>query len=368
MLDLAARLGFRGIGHVEPNPPVGCVIVRPGTSPAHERIIGMGHHRRAGGVHAEVDALADCRARGHDPAGATVYVTLEPCNAPGRQPACVDALLAARVARVVFARTDPHAPKSGGAARLRAAGVRAELSAASPAARALAQPFARRIATGLPWVIVKWAQTIDGRIATRTGESRWISSERSRRLVHLTRARVDAVLTGIGTAKADDPRLTARDVPLRRRALRALIDPAGELSHSSRLARDTGAPELVQFVSESGTHVPAAPGATAVRIADGLDKGIAAALRWLHDARGVSTVLCECGPGITSRLITLGLADELHVYIAPMLMGDLEARPAVRGFEPAPLARVPQWRQVYSRSIGDDRLIVYRRGESSPEC
>ena len=198
MLDLAARLAMRAAGDVEPNPMVGCVIVRPGEGDLASRIIGRGHHRFFGEEHAEAEALADCCRRGQSPRGATMYVTLEPCNHQGKQPPCTDAIIAAGIGRVVCARRDPNPAAAGGEGKLRAAGIDCEVNDSSVLATRLADPFAKRVTTGLPWVIAKWAQTIDGWIATRTGESKWISGAPSRNKVHRIRARVDAIITAIG--------------------------------------------------------------------------------------------------------------------------------------------------------------------------
>ncbi len=378
MLDLAARLAWRAVGRVEPNPLVGCVLVRPGPGAVRERIIGLGHHRRFGGPHAEALALADCRARGHDPAGATAYVTLEPCNAAGRQPPCSEALIAARIARVIYARRDPNPLKAGGAARLLAAGVSCECSADSSRAIALSDPFVKRLATGLPWVIAKWAQTIDGRVATRSGESRWISNDRSRRWVHLARARVDAILTGIGTVRADDPQLTARAVPLRRTATPVIIDPAGELAPTSLLWRAAAHTRVIQVVSrgpgpaapapsEPGVGGPAAPSPIQI-ICDGDGREIALRplLARLAADFGIASVLTECGPGLLGRLLRDDLIDELHVYTAPILLGDESARPPVRSVPPGPLAEASRWRLELARRSGDDILTVYRRTPPPP--
>src|ERR1041384_1914007 len=189
MLDLAGRLARGGAGCVEPNPMVGAVVVRDGV------VMGMGHHRRYGGPHAEREALADCRSRGDDPRGATVYVTLEPCCHFGKTPPCTDALIEAGVARVVAARRDPNPASGGGAAVLERAGIGVEFCGNSPSALAVSDPFVKRVTTGLPWVIAKWAQFEDGRMVTRPGEPRWISHEWARRRVHRLRGRVDAIVT-----------------------------------------------------------------------------------------------------------------------------------------------------------------------------
>jgi diaminohydroxyphosphoribosylaminopyrimidine deaminase/5-amino-6-(5-phosphoribosylamino)uracil reductase len=377
MLDLAARLALRAEGDVEPNPMVGCVICEPGG-----RVIGLGRHRRFGGPHAEVEALADCARRGERAAGATVYVTLEPCNGHGKQPPCADALIAARVAKVVAARHDPNPPKAGGAARLRAAGIEVEFSQASPLATGLAAPFAKRVATGLPWAIAKWAQTIDGKIATRTGESKWISGEASRRAVHRLRARVDAILVGIGTVKADDPMLTARGVArVRRIARRVVLDPGLELPPGSALARTArDAPVLVATTGASmrsnstaaarleaaGVEVRAfdgqagTAGSGSAGCAGAAGVSIEAVLRHLA-AHGAASVLVEGGAGVLGRMLDGGLVDEARVFIAPMLMADPEAPSAVKGRAAERLADVARWRLCRAARRADDLELWYRR-------
>ncbi|MBC7833652.1 MAG: bifunctional diaminohydroxyphosphoribosylaminopyrimidine deaminase/5-amino-6-(5-phosphoribosylamino)uracil reductase RibD, partial [Phycisphaerales bacterium] len=231
-LDLAARAALRAAGHVEPNPMVGAVIVKEG------KPIGIGHHLRFGGPHAEPLALADCASRGHDPRGGTLYVTLEPCSGYGKQPPCTLAVLGAGIKEVVFARADPNPLKAGGAAQLESLGVKSRLSPASPLASSLSDAFVTRLHHGRPLVIAKWAQTIDGRVATRAGDSKWISSSASRCAVHRLRARVDVVLTGSGTIIADDPMLTGRDIYLaRRRAVRVIVDSTLRTPLESQIIR-----------------------------------------------------------------------------------------------------------------------------------
>ena len=251
-LDMAARAALRAAGDVEPNPMVGCVIARADT------ILGIGHHQKFGGPHAEVNALADCARRANDPRGATAYVTLEPCSHFGKQPPCCDALIRAGVARVVCARPDPNPVSGGGAARLAAAGIPCEFTRTSALASHLADPFAMRIEHRRPWVILKWAQTIDGRTATRDGESQWISSPSSRREVHRLRARVDCILAAIGTVQADNPTLTARGVSrVRRVARRAVIDPRLELPEDCNLLQTLEAAPLTVFTTAPAAERPA---------------------------------------------------------------------------------------------------------------
>src|SRR5262245_42932667 len=198
-LRTAARLALRGRGGVEPNPMVGCVIV---SAPPRSEVVGWGYHRRVGGPHAEIVAL---RRAGPKARGGTMYCTLEPCSHVGRTPPCTAAIIEARIARVVTARRDPNPIAAGGLDCLRDAGIAIEGTDACEAAIAVSDPFAHRVRSGLPWVIAKWAQTADGKVATRPphNESQWISSEASRMLVHRERGRVDAIVTGIGTVLRD---------------------------------------------------------------------------------------------------------------------------------------------------------------------
>lgn len=364
MLDLAARLAVRGLGYVEPNPAVGCVIVK------HGEVIGMGHHRRYGSSHAEVEALKQVVRSGKSAEGATVYVTLEPCNAPGKQPPCVDALIAARVSRVVYARPDPNPAKGGGADRLYASGVRVEFSEASRNATRLSDAFVKRITAGLPWVIVKWAQSIDGRAATRTGASKWISSERSRSRVHRLRARVDAIVTAIGTVLADDPALTARGGWYRRRvARRVVIDPELELPEHSTLLRTLDEAPLTIVCSDDGlrqkerwANMLTARGVEVVALGEGGEVDVAGVMEHLASVHQASNVLVEAGPGLVGRMLDAGLADELHVYVAPMMMADEQAKAVARGRETQMLSDAVGFELERVKRIGDDVLLEYRRG------
>ena len=366
MLDLAARIAARGAGYVEPNPMVGCVLVREG------RIIGMGHHRFYGGLHAEAEALADAAGRGECAQGATAYVTLEPCAHQGKQPPCVDALVQAGVTRVVCARHDPHPKGIDGAERLRAAGVQFEWCDESVNAVRLSDPFIKRVASGLPWTIVKWAQTIDGRVATRTGESKWISCERSRRRVHRLRARVDAIVTAVGTLLADDPVLTARGGWKRRRiARRVVIDPGLEISDSAMIVRTIDEAPLTIYCSDLALAQQQRKSATLAAMGveiigvpgeDGGEGevGVDGVLRHLSETYDATNVLIEAGPGLLGRLFEHNMVDEAHVYIAPMLLGDEQAKPAARGRVAERLADAKRFTLERVRRIDDDVLMVYR--------
>ncbi|MBS0191763.1 MAG: bifunctional diaminohydroxyphosphoribosylaminopyrimidine deaminase/5-amino-6-(5-phosphoribosylamino)uracil reductase RibD [Phycisphaerales bacterium] len=366
MLDLAARVAWRADGYVGANPLVGAVIVKSG------RVIGIGHHRRFGDVHAERAAIDDCIRRGEDPRGATVFVTLEPCSHTGKQPPCSDLLIRAGVGEVVCARRDPNPLAAGGSGRLKEAGITVRFTDASRLAISLADPFVKRITTGLPWVIAKWAQTIDGRIATRSGESKWISSDRSRRRVHRLRARVDAVLTGMGTVLADDPMLTARDVrKVRSRAMRVIADSDLDIPETSALVRTaTETPTIVfcekelataeitcekrKRLAELGVQVEGVPGR-------GTGVDLREVLCVLAGRFGVSAVLVEAGPGLLGSMIDGDLVDEMCVYIAPMMLGDEMARSAAAGRIAPTLAAAHRYELMRAKQIGNDLEVVYRR-------
>lgn len=366
MLDLAARLGCRSAGRVEPNPMVGCVIARDGVPLAY------GHHRVFGGPHAEREALADAARRGVDVRGATAYVTLEPCRHTGKQPPCTEAILGAGLGGVVFARHDPGAASGGGAALLEAAGVACRHSEASPAATHLSDPFIKRTTTGMPWVIAKWAQSVDGRVATRTGQSRWISSDRSRRRVHRLRERVDAVITGLGTARFDDPLLTARlgRAP-RRIARRVVIDTDLDLPADSRLALTAGqAPVTVCCMNELKNSAYLRPRREALEArgveimgvrSDSRRLDLDVMLAQLAERYGATSVLIEAGPGLLGSFFEFDLVDEAVVYIAPLLLGDELAKSAATGRIVPSLSGGRNFRLTRVKRIGDDVELVYRR-------
>lgn len=372
MLDTATRHALRGFGRVEPNPMVGCVIARE--TAEGPLVLGIGHHRAFGGLHAEAAALADCRRRGVSVEGATAYVTLEPCNHFGKQPPCSQALIAAKIGRVVYARRDPHPAARGGAEALRAAGIECILTEESVAATRVSDPFVKRVATGLPWVIAKWAQTIDGRVATRSGESKWISGEHARRRVHQLRSRVDAILTGIGTVIADDPLLTARTgrEPIRK-ALRVVADSDLDIPLGSRLARTAReTPTLVATERSMACTTYTAGkraaldqlGVTIVPVGDhgpGNGLNLRELLMILAREHGVSTVLVESGPGLLGSLFEEELVDEALVYVAPLMLGDELARSAAVGRVADKLSSAKRFDLVRVKRLGSDIEVLYRR-------
>lgn len=312
----ALELAAGGQGYVEPNPLVGCVIARGA------EIIGEGWHRRFGEAHAEVEAL---RIAGKRAAGATLYVTLEPCCHQGKTPPCTRAILDAAVARVVIAMGDPFPQVAGGGvAELQAAGVEVEMGLLEPEARALNGPYLKLIGTGRPWIIAKWAMTLDGKIATRTGSSRWISGEDSRTIVHALRGRVDAILVGRQTALRDDPLLTARP-PGPRTVLRVVADTRGSLPSESQLVRTAGETPVLVAVGQEATAADrqrlAAAGCE-VFICDGPSH--AARLDALLEELGrrrLTNVLVEGGGRLLGSLLDAGQMDEVHVFLAPKLIG-----------------------------------------------
>jgi diaminohydroxyphosphoribosylaminopyrimidine deaminase/5-amino-6-(5-phosphoribosylamino)uracil reductase len=356
-LAAAGRLAVRGHGGAEPNPLVGCVLVGPSLE-----VVGWGFHRRCGGPHAEIEAL---RRAGPRARGATAYVTLEPCDHTGRTAPCSEALISARVGAVVYARDDPHTEAGGGADRLRAAGIGVR-RAECPAAASVSDPFVRRVRTGLPWVIAKWAQTVDGRVATRTGESRWISGERSRRVVHRARGRVDAVLTGIGTVLADDPRLTARGVRRRRVARRIVVDPELRLPADAALLATLDEAPLTVVCDETrrGGDAGVALAARGVEVVGAAAAGdglpLEPVLRDLAGRHDLTTVLVESGPGLLGRLFAARLVCEAWVFTAPRLIGDGAAVACVDGLRVDALADATRLETIGVHRRGDDVLARYR--------
>ena len=290
-LDLAAR----GLFTTTPNPRVGCVIVREG------RVIGEGWHERAGEAHAEVRALADVQSRGETARGATIYVTLEPCNHTGRTPPCTDALLAAGIARAVIAMRDPNPVAGRGAERLAAAGVAVEHGLFEDEARELNVGWIKRIQEGRPWVRVKIAASLDGRTALENGASQWITGAAARADGHRWRARACAILTGIGTVLQDDPQLTVRDVETPRQPLKVIVDRHGEVPANSRVLAG-GA--LVISAETPQITWPAHVESVILRGADGrvdLD-----AMLGLLAERGINEVHVEAGAKLNGALLAAG--------------------------------------------------------------
>lgn len=329
----ALELAARGLETTDPNPRVGCVIARG------QEIVGEGWHERAGGPHAEIVALAAAGARA---AGATAYVTLEPCNHHGRTPPCVDALIAARIARVVYAVDDPNPQVGGaGAQRLRRAGVAVESGLLAAESAALNPGFLKRMHEARPWVRLKQAASLDGRTALADGTSRWITGSAAREDVHRWRARSSAVLTGIATVLADDPQLTARPAHgAARQPLRVVLDADLRLPTSARLLDEPG--ETLVFTGPVSIERAAALEARGVRVETlpvahgGLD--LPAVLTRLAELE-VNELWIECGARLAGAWLAAGLVDEWILYLAPCLLG-ADARP---------LAELPPLRAMHER-------------------
>jgi diaminohydroxyphosphoribosylaminopyrimidine deaminase/5-amino-6-(5-phosphoribosylamino)uracil reductase len=346
----ALALAERGLFTTTPNPRVGCVIARG------ETVIAEGFHARAGEAHAEVAALNDAAQRGIDVEGATLYVTLEPCNAPGRGPPCVDAVLAARIARVVAAMHDPNPRKGGGAQRLRAAGVEVDVGLLEHEARELNPGFLSRIERERPWVRLKVAASLDGRTALVNGKSQWITGEAARADGHAWRARACAILTGIGTVQNDDPALTVRDVATTRQPLRIVVDRNAQTASTARVLAGEGA--LVVTAGARNPAWPASVESVALPDADGR-VDLDAMMRMLA-RRDVLELHVEAGARLNGALLDAGLVDEILLYVAPSVMFD----PARGVFErSAPLeslsSRVAMSFHDVSR-IGDDLRVIAR--------
>jgi diaminohydroxyphosphoribosylaminopyrimidine deaminase / 5-amino-6-(5-phosphoribosylamino)uracil reductase len=318
-------------------------------------VIGEGFHAELGGLHAERAALADCRERGEDPAGGTMYVTLEPCAHEGRQPPCVDALIEAGIGRVVVASEDPSEKAAGrGPGILRDGGVEVDFAAGAEAAsaRLLNQPFRKHARTGLPLVTLKLAMSLDGQTTTASGDSPWISGEQSRDLVHRWRAESDAIAVGIGTVFADDPLLTAR-VPDARQPIRVVFDS------QARLPLDS---QLLATLDQSPVFVVTAPDADPDRASGLRDAGgeplvatdIESALRELG-RREITSLFLEGGRTLAAAFAAADLIDQSHTFIAPVLLGGGDAAPAA-----------PERLSALSSSVervGEDVLITARYKE-----
>lgn len=351
-MALALELARQGQGHVEPNPMVGCVIVRD------SQVLGRGWHQRFGEPHAEVNAIADCTA---SMANSTFYVTLEPCCHCGKTPPCVDAVIAARPARVVIAQQDPF-PKvqGGGIARLLAAGISVEVGRLEDQARKLNAPYLKRQATGLPWIIAKWAMTLDGKIATRTGSSRWISGPAARERVHSLRGRVDGVMVGSQTAKLDDPMLTARPSGPRT-AARIVVDSEASLSPQSKLARTAKDVLVIVAVgsrARSERLDQLAHAGCEILFCDAPDHaGRIMQLLAQLGTRGMTNILVEGGSQLIATLLEQKQIDEVHSYIAPKLIGGIAAPTPIGGVGLSEMTDAIALQDVETETLDDTLLI-----------
>src|SRR4051794_718291 len=365
-LSRAIALADGGRGATSPNPLVGAVIVKDG------RVVGEGFHAELGGPHAERAALASCTAA--DARGATIYVSLEPCCHQGKTGPCTDAILEAGIARVVVASDDPTEKASGrGLGILRDEGVTVDVAGGELAARArLAnQAFRKHARTGRPWVLFKSAMTLDGKVATRTGDSKWISSDASRALAHKWRASVDAVVVGIAPARADAPQLTARiedpDVPELRQPRRVVFDATGRLPLDSKLVVQAHEVPVTVVVSRAAPRsaVDGLQNAGAdVVVATGEHEParVRSALDQLGEA-GIHALLLEGGPHLAGAFLDAGEIDEVRLFLAPLLLGGSKARDPLEGEGVEKISEALRALTLDCERVADDILISARLRE-----
>jgi diaminohydroxyphosphoribosylaminopyrimidine deaminase / 5-amino-6-(5-phosphoribosylamino)uracil reductase len=363
-LRRALELAEGGRGRVSPNPMAGAVLVRDG------EVIGEGFHAALGELHAERAAIEQARARGEDPSDSTIYVTLEPCAHTGRQPPCTEAILEAGISRVVYASEDPTEKASGrGPGMLRDGGVEVELATGpeATAARLLNQPFRKRARTGRPLITYKAAMSLDGRVASPTGDSRWISSTESRELVHRWRSQCDAVAVGIGTALADDPLLTARLDEDSDQPARVVFDSQARLPVDSALVNSVDEAPLIVIcapeapsakrdaLERAGAEVIAAPGRSPrARLEAALDE------LGRHE---IQDLLLEGGPTLAGALFDADEIDELRLFIAPVVVGAAQARAVLEGEGVSRIAEGTHPLATSSEQVGEDILVRARLRE-----
>jgi diaminohydroxyphosphoribosylaminopyrimidine deaminase/5-amino-6-(5-phosphoribosylamino)uracil reductase len=364
LLDRAIELGRRGLGRVSPNPLVGAVVERDGT------VLGEGWHEEYGGPHAEVNAI---RAAGEaDLRGASLYVSLEPCCHQGRQPPCTDAILAAGIGRVVVASDDPTEKASGrGLGILRDEGVDVVVVDGALAARARLenQAFRKHARTGRPWVLFKSAMSLDGKVATRSGDSKWISSEHSRTCAHHWRASVDAVVVGVGTALADDPQLTARVPDVHRQPRRVVFDSTARLPLDSRLVAMAREIPLTVVTSRAAPraaveHLELAGAEVLVTAGENEPGRVVSALDQLGALEfPVTALLLEGGPHLAGAFLDAGEIDEARLFIAPLLLGGASARDPLEGEGVERIADAMRALSLSCEPSGEDVLLTARLRE-----
>jgi len=349
-LDLAAR----GRGYASPNPMVGAIVVNDG------RVVGRGYHREAGGAHGEVNALDDA---GDAAKGACLYVTLEPCNHTGRTPPCTESILSAGVARVVVAMADPNPRVRGnGAAHLRERGVEVTIGLCEDRAVHLNEAYIKWVRTKRPFVMLKCAATLDGRIATSTGDSKWISGEESRKYVHELRHGVDAIMVGIGTVKKDDPSLTTRREGVRGRdPLRVILDEDLAIPEEAKVLRLDSDSDTFIFsgngVQERRRRRIERPG---VRVLCSDLKGgqidIDGLMRQLGEA-DITSLLIEGGSHVFSSALSAGIVDKLILFYAPKILGGDDGIPIFRGTGPTLMSGSIPVKNTRLRRLGEDIMI-----------
>ena len=351
-MRLALRLAARGRGKVEPNPMVGCVIVKG------DKLVGQGYHKRFAGPHAEPNALRDAGAKAR---GATLYVSLEPCAHYGKTPPCVDAVIRAGIATVVAAVRDPFPATNGkGIRKLRRAGIEVVEGVLAHEATALNAAFFTWVRTGRPYVTLKWAMSLDGKIATRTGDSKWITGEPARRYAHRLRAQNQAILVGVGTVLSDDPLLTCR-IPGGRNPVRIVLDSRLRTPVDSQLVKTAPDVPLIIATLRSAPKTRRRrleqAGAEVVVMRSKQSRVDVASMLDLLGKRGISTLLVEGGSEVHAAFCDAGLADRVVAFVAPKVIGGAQAKPAVAGRGLASVAAALALDSVRQRRVGDDILI-----------
>ena len=353
-MALALEWAAKGLFITTPNPRVGCVIQKDGI------VIGAGHTQMPGQPHAEIQALADATARGIDVRGATLYVTLEPCSHTGRTPPCADALIRAGIKRVVSALVDPNPLVAGeGHARLRAAGIEVTTDVMAHEASEINIGFFKRMSSGLPWVRLKVAASLDGKTALHNGRSQWITSAAARDDGHFWRARACAVMTGIGTVKSDDPQLTVRAVETPRQPRRIILDSKLDIDPQARILQTQPCWIVAAHPDPAKAALLRAQGHDILDLPNADGKVDIPALMRELGQREMNEVHIEAGTKLNGSLLQAGCVDELLMYIAPVVLGDAQGMfnlPALTSLDAKQVFRFSEIKQ-----LGPDLRILARR-------
>ncbi len=362
-MQRALDLGRQGEGRTRPNPAVGAVVCKDG------QVVGEGYHPRAGEPHAEIFAL---RRAGELARGADLYVTLEPCSHQGKTGPCADAVIAAGISRVFVGTSDPNPLVSGrGITRLREAGIQVEVGIMEAECRRLIAPFAKHVATGLPYLVLKSAITLDGNSATFTGDSQWISSETSRASVHRLRDRMDAIMVGVGTVLKDDPRLTTRLPEGGQDPLRIVVDSALRIPEAaSVLSVASGAPTLIATTARAPRDKIERLRARGAEILEIGERGGRVDLSQLMvqlGAQGIQSILLEGGAELNAGALAADIVDRVMIFVAPKLLGGFGGKGIFAGCGVATLAEARELEDVLVTRFGDDILIEGEVKRCSPD-
>ncbi|MFN3534282.1 MAG: bifunctional diaminohydroxyphosphoribosylaminopyrimidine deaminase/5-amino-6-(5-phosphoribosylamino)uracil reductase RibD [Desulfatiglandales bacterium] len=351
-MRLAIREAKKGRGKTSPNPCVGAVLVKDGS------LIGKGYHKRAGMPHAEVEALSSTK---EDPSGATLYVTLEPCNHYGRTPPCTEAILKARIKRVVIGTLDPNPHvEGGGKERLKREGIEVVEGVLERECYRLNEGYMKYVRTGLPFVYAKAAITLDGFTATSTGDSKWITGERARRYGHRLRSMVDAVMVGSGTVLKDDPLLNVRLIRSKKTPYRVVLDSRLSIPQDSALLRDG---KDVILITGEGVDIQRilpyeSKGARVIRCPTRGGRIDALSCLKILGKMGIQTILLEGGATLTASFLEERMVDKFYVFVAPKLLGGSDGHPVIRGVGPTEIRNTLRLTQTEVVRLGEDILIA----------